>query len=183
MPFEFDVESEYLGTWEPYIFDKEKDVQVFLRIRPLTEDHNEAVQKKYGKFRMNKRQGVRQRQVPAKNQKAVGLANVLFMWTGIRNGFVRMSNEATAAFFGKCLGKQFEVGATIELPENLCHPKDLDPKAPRLLDELKTLMVRQDVRISNKVVSIGMGVDDEEIEDTKADEDEQDEQAKELEKN
>ena len=132
---------------------------------------------------MNKRQGVRQRQVPAKNQKAVGLANILFMWTGIRNGHVRMSNEASAAFFGKCLDKKFAVGETIELPEDLWHSKLMDDREPKPLDELKTMMLEQDVRISNKIVAIGFGTDDDAIEDDKEEAKQKAEQEKELEKN
>lgn len=171
MPFEYG--DEFLGTWEPFVYDKEKDCQVWLRIRPLTEDHNEKVQKKYGKFKMNKRQGVRQRVVKPKDNRAVGFENVIFMWTGIRNGYVKLTNAATVAFFSKCLGKEFKVDEEILLPEELWHKYDLSPKEPRPLDELKTMMIQQDVRITAKVVDVGMGTDDE-----AAEEEEKEEEAK-----
>lgn len=182
MPFEFG--EEYLGQWEPFVFDKELDVQVFLRIRPLTEDHNEKVQKKYGKFRMNKRQGVRQRHVPAKNQKAVGMENIIFMWTGVRNFHIKVTNEATASFFARVLDKKdIKVGSTIELPEDVWHKHDLDPKAPRPLDDLKNMMLQQDVRISSKVIDIGMGTDDDVIEGKEEEAKQEALQEVELEKN
>ena len=181
MPFE--LGEEYLGTWEPFVFDKELDLQVFLRIRPLTEEHNEKVQKKYGKFRMNKRQGVRQRQVPAKNQKAVGMENIIFMWTGVRNFHIKVTNEATASFFGSRLGKEYKVGDVIELPENLWHPHDQDDKAPRPFDEIKQMMLQQDVRISSKVIDVGMSTDDDIIEASAEDRQQEALQEEELEKN
>lgn len=183
MPFEFNVEQEYLGSWEPYLYDKEKDKQVYLRIRPLTEDETERINKRYGKMRMNRAQGVRQRQVPQKNQRLVGFARVSFMWTGIRNAYVNMVNQATVDFFGKCLGKSFEVGEEILLPEDLWHPTDLDALAPHPLDDLKRLMIQQDTRISTKVISIGMGIDDDEVEEAKDEAKQEIAQEKELTKN
>lgn len=179
MPFEYG--DEYLGTWEPFVYDKDLDVQVYLRIRPLTEAHNEKIQKKYGKMKMNKRQGVRQRQVPPKNQKLVGSENIVFMWTGVRNFHIKVTNEATAAFFGERLKKECKVGETIVLPRELWHPHDLDVKAPRPLDEIKNMMLQQDVRISSKVIDIGMGTDDDAVDAEEAKEEAQ--QEKDLTKN
>jgi len=181
MPFE--LGEEYLGTWEPFVFDKELDKQVWIRIRPLTEAHNEKVQKKYGRYKMNKRQGVRQRHVPAKNQKAVGEENIIFMLTGARNFHIRVTNEATASFFGERLKKEYKVGDIVELPEDLWHPYDLDPKAPRPFDEIKQMMIQQDVRISSKVIDVGMSTDDEAVEIDIDEARQQEEQEKELTKN
>jgi hypothetical protein len=179
---EFTIDEEYLGEWEPLRYDKEYDVQILLRIRPLTEEESDRINKKWGKMKMNKRQGVRQRQVPVENQREVGIDRVLFMWTGIKNGFIKATNQATADWFGKRLGKEFKVGDRIQLPQNLYHPKSLDKNAPRPLDEIKRLMIENDTRISSKVVEVGMGTDDEMIED--ADEAKEEfEQEKELEKN
>lgn len=179
MPFEYG--DEYLGTWEPFVYDKDLDVQVYLRIRPLTEAHNEKIQQKYGKFKMNKLQGVRQRRVPQKNQKAVGAENIVFMWTGVRNYHIKVTNEATASFFGECLKKEFKIGEVLELPEELWHPHDLHLKAPRPLDEIKNMMLQQDVRISSKVIDIGMGTDDDAVDAEEAEQ--KAEQEKELTKN
>lgn len=181
--FEFDVEDEYLGTWEPFLYDKEKDVQVYLRIRPLTEPVNEEISKTYGKMRMNKAQGVRQRQIPEANRSKVGTARVLFMWTGIRNAYVKMVNQATADFWSKCLGKSHTVGEDVLLPENIWHPRALDKKAPRPFDDMKRMMIEQDTRFSTKVIAIGMGTDDDAIEEVKEEAKQELAQEKELEKN
>jgi hypothetical protein len=180
MPFE--LGEEYLGTWEPFVYDNELSKQVWLRIRPLTEAHNEKVQKKYGKPKMNKRQGVRQRVVPPKNQKAVGTENIVFMLTGVRNFHIKVTNEVTASFFGERLKQEVKVGETIELPEDLWHPHDLDRKAPRPFDEIKNMMIQQDIRISSKVIDIGMGTDDDAVE-AEEEEKEEVEKEKELTKN
>jgi len=179
MPFE--LGEEYLGTWEPFVYDKELDKQVWLRIRPLTDDQNEKVQRKYGEFKMNKRQGVRQRVVKPKNQKAVGAENIIFMLTGARNFHIKVTNAVTAAFFSERLDKELKVGEVFELPEDLWHPHDLDKKAPRPLDEIKSMMVQQDTRISLKVIDIGMGTDDDAVDAEEAKEEV--EQEKELTKN
>lgn len=169
MPFEINIEGsdEYLGEWEPFRYDKEKDCQVYLRIRPTTEDQQEKMRKKFGVMKMNKRQGVRQRQVPPKNQRAMGLENVLFMWTGIRNGYVKIPNQATADFFAQRLNKEIKVGEEILLPEDLYHPfvADIRDKKRRPFDEIKKVMIDSDTRISNKVIDIGYGTDDEAVDD------------------
>ncbi|MCP4878328.1 MAG: hypothetical protein GY896_22980 [Gammaproteobacteria bacterium] len=183
MPFEFSVEREWLGTWEPYLFDKEKDVQVFLRIRPMTEDATSKVNKKFGKLKMIKAQGVRQRQIPEGNRTEAGFARVSFMWTGIRNGYIKMVDEPTAAFFGEKLGKKFSISEEVLLPEDLWHPVTLDENAPRPFDDIKRLMLEQDTRISSKVVDIGMGTDSEAVEDEKKEAQEKVKQEQELEKN
>ena len=181
--FEFDVENEYLGEWEPFRFDPEKDVQVYLRIRPLTEVFSQKNEKKFGIMRMNKRQGVRQRQIPEANKREASYARVFFMWTGIRNAYVKMTNEATADFFGKRLGKEFKVGDEVLLPEEFYHPRDMDVKAARPFDELKRLMVDQDQRISTKVVIVGQGFDEDEVEAAAESKKQEAEQEKELTKN
>lgn len=180
---EFTIDEEYLGEWEPLRYDKEFDVQIQLRIRPLTEDESERINKKWGKMKMNKRQGVRQRQVPIENQREVGIDRVLFMWTGIKNGFIKATNQATCDYYSERLGKEYKVGDRIELPENFYHPASHPEKARRPFDEIKRMMIERDTRISSKVVEIGMGTDDEIIEDAKTEAKEEAEQEKELEKN
>lgn len=140
--------SKNLGQWYPIIFDEERNETVELRIRRLGREERKKIEKPFLRVRKQRRGG-KVIEVPNALLENYGIEAALFMWTDVKNGYVRPEDDGSVEFYKKELSElnSIEVGKDVRL----------DGKLTR---EIKLRLIDQDNAIANFISEKGILIDE-----------------------
>ena len=147
--------TKNLGRWEPFVFDEERNEQVSLRIKRLGRERRKRIEKPFLKARRARRGGARTLEIPDNRMEEFGVECAMAIWTDVRNGYVKVHDEAVAQFYSN-EGIPAKVGDEIRL----------DGKLTR---DIKLRLIDQDNSIAVFITTKGILIDEEAVEDDKED--------------
>lgn len=144
--------SKNLGQWYPITFDEERKETVELRIRRLGREERKKIEKPFLRVRKQRRGG-KVIEVPNALLENYGIEAALFMWTDIKNGYVRPEDNGSVEFYKKELGQFLNHDEAIEIGKDV----RLDG---RLTREIKLRLIDQDNAIANFISEKGILIDE-----------------------
>lgn len=144
--------TKNLGRWFAITRDEERHVQVSLRIRRLGREERRRIEKPFLRSRKGRRGMAKSLEVPSALMEEFGIECALWMWTDVRNGYVKVHDEKVAKFYADQLGQKVEVKSDVRL----------DGKLSR---EIKLRLIDQDNAIATFITDKGILIDEDATEE------------------
>ncbi len=142
--------AKNLGRWEPFTFDKERNLQVSLRVKRLGRDERKRIEKPFLRPQ-KRRRGAKTLEIPNSKLEEFGVECAMSIRTDVRNGYVKVQDDAAAKFYT-------EQGIPAKASEEIC----LDGKMTR---DIKLRLIDKDNSIAVFLSDKGILIDDEAMED------------------
>lgn len=146
--------AKNLGRWEPFTFDKERNLQVSLRVKRLGREKRKEIEKPFLRQQKKRRGGARTLEIPGNKLEEFGVECAMSIWTDVRNGYVKVQDDAAAKFYT-------DQGIPAKTGDEIC----LDGKMTR---DIRLRLIDQDNSIAVFISDKGILIDEEAMEDDEA---------------
>ena len=146
--------AESLGDWHIWKFDREEQLPIELRVRPMSTDAQKEIDRKYqnlrfAKFRHDRRFGAKRWILTEEARTQQGQDYDAWMWTDCRNLFIRAEDERTATLLSEELKEAVGIGKRVCLDT-------------RLTDRLKRALLQADIALGIFITKKGLQTEEEE---------------------